>query len=108
MTDEGELVLSLERQIKLELYKGPNINRLEHTSLESVPIEPWSNSEFNQKPVENQSLYIGSDVFEDSVERVLFEFGYFFKNWKYPRAGVSGLQDDLDRYAFKLEYRDKH
>ena len=108
VTDEGELVLSLERQIKLELYKGPNINRLEATSLESVPIEPWSNSEFNLKPVENQSLYIGSDVFEDTVERVLFEFGYFFKNWKYPRSGVSGLEDDLDRYAFKLEYRDKH
>ena len=108
VTDEGELVVSLERQIKLELFKGPNINRLESTSLESVPLEPFSNSEFNLKPVENQALYIGSDVFEDTVERVGFEFGYFFKNWKYPRAGAVGLEDDLRRYSWKLEYRDKH
>ena len=108
ITDEGELVVSLERQIQLQMFKGPNINRLEATSLESVPIEPFSNSEFNLKPVENQALYIGSDVFEDTVERVAFEWGYFFKNWKYPRAGATGLEDDLRRYSLKLEYRDKH
>jgi len=107
ITDEGELVVSLERQIKLELLKGPDINRLESVSLESPPIEPYSNSEFNIGPVENHALYIGSDVFEDTVERVLFEFNYYFKNYKYPRAGEWGLEDDLRRYRFKLQYRAK-
>jgi len=105
ITDEGELIVSLERQIKVELFKGPDINRLESVSLESPPVEPFSNSEFNIGPVENHALYIGSDVFEDTVERVLFEFNYYFKNYKYPRAGEWGLEDDLRRYRFKLQYR---
>ncbi|MBJ93249.1 MAG: hypothetical protein CMP23_02105 [Rickettsiales bacterium] len=108
ITDEGELVVSLERQIKMELLKGPDINRLEQVSLESPPIEPYSNSEFNIGPAENHALYIGSDVFEDTVERVLFEFNYYFKNYKYPRAGEWGLEDDLRRYSFKLQYRAKN
>ena len=108
LTDEGELVISLERQIQLNLWKGPNINRLEETSLESVPIEPWSQSEYSVKPQENGALYIGSDVFEDTVERVDFEIGYFFKNWKYERTGEWGLTDNLKDYRFRLEFRDKN
>ena len=108
LTDEGELLVSLERQIKLHLFKGPDINRLEAASLESPPLEPFSNSEFQIKPAENSALYIGSDVFEDSVERVLLEFSYFFKNYKYPRAGDWGLEDDLRDYRFKLQYRGAH
>ncbi len=108
LTDEGELVISLERQIQIKLFKGPDINRLEETSLESPPIEPFSNSEYDLKPVENAALYMGSDVFEDTVERVIFEYAYFFKNYKYPRAGAWGLEDDLRRYNLKLEYRGKN
>ena len=107
LTDEGELVVSLERQIRIELMKGPDLNRLEAVSIESPPVEPYSNSEFNVAPKENHSLYLGSDVFEDTVERVRFEYSYFFKNYKYPRAGEWGLEDDLHRYAFRLEYRMK-
>jgi len=107
LTDEGELIVSLERQIKIELLKGPDINRLERTSLETPPVEPFSNSEFNIAPVENHALYMGSDVFEDTVERVLVEFSYFFRNYKYPRAGEWGLEDDLRRYRLKLQYRGK-
>jgi hypothetical protein len=108
VTDEGELVISLERLIRIRLLKGPNINRLEEISLESPPVEPFSNSEFNIKAVENAAMYMGSDVFEDTVERVLFEFSYFFKGYKYPRAGQWGLEDDLKRYRFKLQYRAKN
>jgi hypothetical protein len=107
LTDEGELVVSLERQIQVALLKGPNINRLEVTSLESPPVEPFSNSEFNIAPAENHALYMGSDVFEDTVERILVEFCYFFRNYKYPRAGAWGLEDDLRRYRLKLQYRAK-
>ena len=107
LTDEGELVVSLERQIKVRLLKGPDINRLEEVSLESPPVEPYGNSEFSIAPKENHALYLGSDVFEDTVERVRFEFSYFFKNYKYPRAGEWGLEDDLRRYRLKLEYRTK-
>ncbi|GEM_PF-758825 len=108
LTDEGELVISLERLIRIKLLKGPNINRLEEVSLESPPVEPYSSSEFNIKAVENSAMYMGSDVFEDTVERVAFEFNYFFKGYKYPRAGQWGLEDDLKRYRFKLQYRAKN
>ena len=108
LTDEGELVVSLERQIQVALLKGPNINRLEETSLESPPVEPYSNSEFNIAPAENHALYMGSDVFEDTVERILVEFSYFFRNYKYPRAGAWGLEDDLRRYRLKMQYRAKN
>jgi len=107
LTDEGELVVSLERQIRVDLLKGPDINRLERTSLESPPVEPYSNSEFSIAPAENHALYLGADVFEDTVERIGVEFSYFFKNYKFPRAGEWGLEDDLDRYSFKLQYRAK-
>jgi len=107
LTDEGELVVSLERQIRIELLRGPDINRLERASLESPPVEPYSNSEFQIAPKESHALYLGSDVFEDSVERIRFEFNYFFKNYKYPRAGEWGLEDNLRRYRFKLQYRGK-
>lgn len=107
LTDEGELVVSLERQIQIALLKGPDINRLEPASLESPPVEAFSNSEFNIAPAENHALYMGSDVFEDTVERILVEFQYFFRNYKYPRAGEWGLEDDLRRYRLKLQYRSK-
>ena len=107
LTDEGELVVSLERQIKVLLLKGPDINRLENTSLESPPVEPYGSSEFSIAPAENHAMYMGCDVFEDTVERIDVEFSYFFKNYKYPRAGEWGLEDDLRRYNFKLQYRAK-
>lgn len=107
LTDEGQVVVIVERPMSLCAFRSTDPASVERVALDSPPFEPWGDSVRQQAPRDGAALILGSDAFEPTVDRVDLEFRYSFLNHQHPARGEWGLDDDVRLYRLRLEVRDR-